>query len=439
MLFRNPRIILLVCAVLDLAGLICLLVLQLIFRQLPLESQFLWICAIATGYTGLSWLFGTYSLLSWRRIQMAALVRRQVAVVLGMLVLVALTSWILNTPEDVWLVWRTSQLQWLLPTGLWSIGIRLALRCGLLQPEEPRLLLIAPQQEAQQMFAEWRRTPSRQPLHWMQPMEAMSQKGPVLLAVSPFFQQQFTANAWLTEFEGRDPRQFSLTTPIDLAERQLERLPPAMLPEPWLIYESIPWSDPMRVQRQLKRVADFLFASCLLLITSPLLLTSILLIWLNDQKSVFYSQERSGWLGQSFKLWKLRTMTVAPADAPATWTVPGDKRITGVGRWLRRSRIDELPQLVNVLRGEMSLIGPRPERPELEMQLEADIPHYRKRHWMRPGLSGWAQVNAPYASSIEDSELKLSFDLYYLRHFSTWLDLIILLRTVKTVLKANGR
>ena len=94
---------------------------------------------------------------------------------------------------------------------------------------------------------------------------------------------------------------------------------------------------------------------------------------------------------------------------------------------------------LNVLAGEMSLIGPRPERPEFEHQLDVSIPHYRKRHWMRPGLSGWAQVCAPYASSIEDSDLKLSYDLYYLRHFSTWLDLVILFRTVKTVLKASGR
>ena len=100
-------------------------------------------------------------------------------------------------------------------------------------------------------------------------------------------------------------------------------------------------------------------------------------------------------------------------------------------------RLDELPQLLNVLNGEMSLMA-RPERPELEKQLEQSIPHYRKRHWMRPGLSGWAQVCAPYASSIEDSDLKLSYDLYYLRHFSTWLDLVILFRTIKTVLKAGG-
>ena len=132
-------------------------------------------------------------------------------------------------------------------------------------------------------------------------------------------------------------------------------------------------------------------------------------------------------------------MSVQPADAPAEWTQVDDQRITRVGKLLRRVRLDELPQLFNVLSGEMSLIGPRPERPELEEGLEQLIPHYRKRHWMRPGLSGWAQVCAPYASSIEDSDLKLSYDLYYLRHFSTWLDLVILFRTVKTVLKAGGR
>ena len=150
-------------------------------------------------------------------------------------------------------------------------------------------------------------------------------------------------------------------------------------------------------------------------------------------------QKRSGWLGRPFTVLKLRTMKVQPVNAPAEWTQVGDHRITTIGAVLRRLRLDELPQLLNVLNGDMSLIGPRPERPELEDQLELSIPHYRKRHWMRPGLSGWAQVCAPYASSIEDSDLKLSYDLYYLRHFSTWLDLVILFRTIKTVLKAGGR
>ena len=186
-------------------------------------------------------------------------------------------------------------------------------------------------------------------------------------------------------------------------------------------------------------MADLFVAAVLLLLTAPFIAVAALLIWLEDYGPVFYVQQRSGWLGRPFTVRKLRTMSVQPVDAPAQWTQPGDQRITVVGGVLRRVRLDELPQLLNVLSGEMSLIGPRPERPELEHELEGSIPHYRKRHWMRPGLSGWAQVCAPYASNIEDSDLKLSYDLYYLRHFSTWLDLVILFRTIKTVLKAGGR
>ena len=170
-----------------------------------------------------------------------------------------------------------------------------------------------------------------------------------------------------------------------------------------------------------------------------MLLPAALLIWLEDRGPIFSIQQRSGWLGHPFMVLKLRTMKVPPPHAPISWTMPGDPRITRIGNWLRRSRLDELPPLINVLRGDMSLIGPRPERPEIEHELEKSIPHYRKRHWMRPGLSGWAQVCAPYAASVEDSELKLSYDLYYLKYFSSWLDLMILLRTIKTVLQVGGR
>ena len=144
-------------------------------------------------------------------------------------------------------------------------------------------------------------------------------------------------------------------------------------------------------------------------------------------------------MGRPFALLKLRTMRCTGSAKGPAWTIPGDGRITCIGGLLRRTRLDELPQLINVLRGEMSLIGPRPERPELEQDLEVRIPHYRKRHWMLQGLSGWAQVCAPYAASVEEAELKLSYDLYYLRHFSVWLDLLILAKTVKTILKARGR
>lgn len=234
-------------------------------------------------------------------------------------------------------------------------------------------------------------------------------------------------------------RQSSFPSLLEKMESQQQRLLPALLPEEALTLVDLPWVDRLSVQRQLKRGADVAVALLLLLTTLPLLLLAGLLIWLEDRGPVFFVQDRSGLMGRSFRLYKLRTMHQADPEAPATWTVAGDVRITRTGAFLRRVRLDELPQLLNVLRGDMSLIGPRPERPELEHDLETRIPHYRKRHWMPPGLSGWAQVCAPYAASVEEAELKLSYDLYYLRHWNSGLDLLILLKTIKTVLKARGR
>ncbi len=234
-------------------------------------------------------------------------------------------------------------------------------------------------------------------------------------------------------------RQRPFPTLLETAEHQQQRLLPSHLPEEALTLEDVPWADSLSVQRQLKRAADVALAVSLLLLTLPLIALAGLLIWLDDRGPVFYVQDRSGWMGETFRLYKLRTMRCADPDEPATWTTLRDSRITRMGWFLRRVRLDELPQLINVLRGDMSLIGPRPERPELEHELEKSIPHYRKRHWMPPGLSGWAQVCAPYAASVEEAELKLSYDLFYLRHWNVGLDLLILLKTVKTVLKASGR
>jgi exopolysaccharide biosynthesis polyprenyl glycosylphosphotransferase len=190
----------------------------------------------------------------------------------------------------------------------------------------------------------------------------------------------------------------------------------------------------------MKRALDVILSAALLLLALPFLAIAALSIRLGSPGPVLYRQSRCGRNGQTFQLLKLRTMSPSPrADGPSPWTSVGDSRITAVGSVLRRLRIDELPQLLNVLKGEMSLIGPRPEQPELEEDLDRRIPHYRKRHWMRPGLSGWAQVCAPYASSLEEAELKLSYDLYYLRHWSTALDLLVLFKTIKTVLQARGR
>ena len=441
MSWRNPRRILLVCAGLDLAGLLGLLALISLFKPLPVLPQLGWLAFTALAYLGLGWLFGSYTVLRWRRLPLAAVLQRVLITGVVTLVVVALARLLLNPPDAVWLVHRSTQAAWLLPLMLWSLLMRGLLRRGVLLPPEAQVALVGPPGELAPVLAAWRRTPTpvRQPLRCLSLEQAFELAPPVVLALAPSLEQNLQQRRLLEQLEERDPRDTSLTTPLNLLERQLERLPPALVPEPWLNYQELPWNRVFSLERQLKRVADLLVAAGLLTLTSPLLLVAALLIWLEDRGPVFYVQQRSGWLGRSFQVLKLRTMQVAPADAPPAWTVPGDRRITRVGLWLRRLRLDELPQLINVLSGDMSLIGPRPERPELEQELEARIPHYRKRHWMRPGLSGWAQVCAPYAASVEDSELKLSYDLYYLKHFSTWLDLIILFRTIKTVLKAGGR
>ncbi len=220
-------------------------------------------------------------------------------------------------------------------------------------------------------------------------------------------------------------------------ESLLQRLPPELISDDDLLQGQfvLPSSG---LQVRLKRLGDGLVSATLLLLTAPLLLLAGLLIWLQDRGPVFYSQWRTGRGGQPFRIWKLRTMRIDAERQGAQWVQQGDPRITPLGRLLRLTRLDELPQLVAVLRGEMSLIGPRPERPEFDQDLERQIPHYRLRYWLRPGLSGWAQVNYPYGASLEDARNKLSFDLFYLRHFSFWLDLLILLKTMRLVFNARG-
>jgi lipopolysaccharide/colanic/teichoic acid biosynthesis glycosyltransferase len=437
--WRDPRRTLVLCAGLDLIGMLALLALIASFKPLPLAPQLGWLALTAVAYLGLGWLFGSYTVLRWRRLPILAVIQRVLLVAAGTLVVVAVARLLLNPPEPVWLVHRSTQLVWLLLLGGWSLLLRALLRRGVLLPAPAQCLLVGAAAEAEPVLAAWNHTPTRQRLRWMPLEQAIEQSPPLVVAVMPSLRGDPLQRQLLKQLEGRDPRECSLTTPLTLLERQLERLPPLLVPEPWLGYDELPWNNLFNPQRQLKRVADVLVSALLLVITSPLMLLAALLIWLEDRGPVVYVQQRSGWLGRSFEVFKLRTMRVAPPGAPPSWTVPGDQRITRVGSWLRRVRLDELPQLLNVISGDMSLIGPRPERPELEHVLEARIPHYRKRHWMRPGLSGWAQVCAPYAASVEDSELKLSYDLYYLKHFSTWLDLLILFRTIKTVLKAGGR
>jgi exopolysaccharide biosynthesis polyprenyl glycosylphosphotransferase len=164
-----------------------------------------------------------------------------------------------------------------------------------------------------------------------------------------------------------------------------------------------------------------------------------LAIRLESPGPIFYRQVRAGRGGRPFWLLKFRTMIDgAEADGQARWATAGDARVTGVGRFLRRARLDELPQVWNVLRGDMSLVGPRPERPELITLLEQNIPFYRARLLVKPGLTGWAQVNYGYGRSVDDAQVKLEYDLYYIKHQSLWLELIILFRTIAVVLGMKG-
>ncbi|TVZ54875.1 exopolysaccharide biosynthesis polyprenyl glycosylphosphotransferase [Lutibacter sp. Hel_I_33_5] len=160
---------------------------------------------------------------------------------------------------------------------------------------------------------------------------------------------------------------------------------------------------------------------------------------LGNRGSIFYTQERVGLKGEKFKIYKLRSMVSNAEQNGAVWAVKNDVRITSFGKFLRKTRLDEVPQFINILKGEMSLIGPRPERPEFVDKLKKEIPFYAIRNVIRPGLTGWAQVNYPYANTIEEQEKKLRYDLYYIKERSTFLDFKVLIKTISTILLFKGQ
>ena len=190
-----------------------------------------------------------------------------------------------------------------------------------------------------------------------------------------------------------------------------------------------------------KRAFDVTVSLVILSLASPfmLLVTIASLIESRGRDPILYSQVRVGKRGRPFRVYKFRSMrTDAEADGVARWATKNDARVTPLGKFIRKTRLDELPQLFNVLRGDMSLVGPRPERPEFVEQLSRDIPYYAERHWVKPGLTGWAQMLYPYAATEEDTKRKLEYDLYYVKNGGTMLDTIILLQTIEVVLLGKG-
>jgi len=230
-----------------------------------------------------------------------------------------------------------------------------------------------------------------------------------------------------------------VTTMSALAERVLGRVP--VLHIGHNLEDVFPAQDDVmsRLTAIFKRATD-LTAALVGLAALGLVLPGVALAnRLGSPGPIFYRQARVGRGGRSFAIYKLRSMVPnAEAGTGAVWAAQDDTRITPVGRWLRRTRLDELPQMINVLRGEMSIVGPRPERPEFVAQLAAAIPFYRARHSMRPGVTGWAQVQYEYGRSVEDARIKLEYDLYYVRHVTPLLDLQILFRTVAIALQMKG-
>ena len=219
---------------------------------------------------------------------------------------------------------------------------------------------------------------------------------------------------------------------MSMCEEFYQFIPLALVTPAWVMGAS--GSPRLTYIRKMKRAFDIVFSLLVLLALSIPFIIGIILVRLTSKGPIFYRQVRSGRFGHKFEMLKLRSMRVDAEVAGAQWAKDKDPRVTPVGEFLRKYRIDEIPQLLNVLKGEMSLVGPRPERPEFVAQLAEKIPYYQERLMIQPGITGWAQVKFPYGSSIEDTRKKLEYDLYYMKHMSLVLDLFILLDTVRTIL-----
>lgn len=220
-------------------------------------------------------------------------------------------------------------------------------------------------------------------------------------------------------------------------ERTMKKANISLVRPSWILY-----SDGFRASRSRevsKRLLDLLIALSLSIVLAPFMLLTALAVMLESGLPILYSQDRVGKDGKSFRIFKFRSMRQdAEKDGKAVWASQNDSRVTRVGAFIRNTRLDELPQLYNVIRGDMSFVGPRPERPEFVLELNEKIPFYDTRHYVKPGLMGWAQLNYPYGASVDDARGKLEYDLYYSKNHSLLMDILIMIQTVEVVLLGKG-
>ncbi len=222
------------------------------------------------------------------------------------------------------------------------------------------------------------------------------------------------------------------------AEQVSGKIPINAIDESWFI-EYCGHQD-SRSYDVIKNIIDRSVSILLMILLIPVAILVVPVLLIVHGRPIFFKQVRTGLNNKPFTLYKLRTMVVDAEKNGAQWAKPGDARITPLGKILRKTRLDELPQLINILKGEMSLVGPRPERPEIiEKQLSPNIPYYNLRHLVKPGVTGWAQVTFRYGFSQEDSKEKLQFDLFYVKNRDLWLDILVIIKTIKTVLTGAGQ
>jgi sugar transferase (PEP-CTERM system associated) len=231
----------------------------------------------------------------------------------------------------------------------------------------------------------------------------------------------------------------SVIDDLSFLERESGRLDIRSLSPGWLVFSDGFSFSPLR--DYLERGFDLIASAALLLVTWPFMLLAAVSIKLEEgvRAPLIYSQERVGYGGRIIRVHKFRSMRIdAEKDGKAVWAQKNDSRVTRVGAFIRNTRIDELPQIFNVFKGDMSFVGPRPERPQFVDELAQQIPYYRERHRVKPGITGWAQLCYPYGASVLDAEEKLKYDLYYIKNHSLMFDLYILVRTVEVILLGNG-
>ncbi len=225
----------------------------------------------------------------------------------------------------------------------------------------------------------------------------------------------------------------------DFCEQFWQKIPPAYVQDDWFAFTSGFNILHNRIKAKLKQAVDILAATVLLIATLPITIPVAIAIKLTSKGPVFYSQVRTGLNGRKFRVHKFRSMYQNAEAQGIQWAKKKDPRVTPIGSLIRLTRIDELPQLWNVLKGEMSLVGPRPERPEFDVQLREAIPYYDVRYLVKPGITGWAQVSYPYGASVEDAYQKVAYDLFYIKNYSLFLDLAIAFKTLRVIILGKGR